>query len=87
MPHIYFTRSLREKFRGVEVRSKSRTTEHKGKRSSNTLPRTSEEILLPAVTRPEIFPAMGKYKREFQKEWKREEGAPAARSRGGSHEV
>lgn len=30
-------------------------------------PRTSEEILLPAVTRPEIFPAVGKYKRVSQR--------------------
>jgi len=56
--YIYFAIFTR-KFMGVEVGSKSRTTEHKGKGRSNTPPRMSGEILLPAVTRPEIFPAMG----------------------------
>lgn len=75
----YLLRDLYEKIQ--ESRSKDRKVRRPNirKRSSNTPPRTSGEILLPAVTRPEIFPAMGKYKREFQEERKCEEGKRAGR--------
>ena len=68
------------KFRRIEVGSKSRTTEYKGKGRVIRFLRMSEGILLLAVTRPEIFPAMEKYKREFHKERKREEGRRANRA-------
>lgn len=73
----YLLRDLYEKIQ--ESQSKIEKSDDIRKRSSNTPPRTSGEILLPAVTRPEIFPAMGKYKREFQMERKCEEGKRAGR--------
>lgn len=72
MERIYFAK----KFRTTEAESKSRMTEHE--RKGTVHPHMSGEILLPVVTRPEIFPAAEKYKRVSRKSGNaREEDAPA----------